>query len=120
MGYLIPYLPLLTTWAQYINSSLPDPGLQLCTDDFEGPSPHNANLAVHGIVGISSYVILLTYMGHIEQAVRWSALAASLVPVWEMLALDTDGTHYKQRYDQMARGARSTTWCGNTCWEETL
>ena len=42
VDYLVPYLPVLTTWAEYINSSLPDPGLQLCTDDFEGPSPHNA------------------------------------------------------------------------------
>ena len=26
-------------------ASLPDPGDQLCTDDFEGKSPHNVNLA---------------------------------------------------------------------------
>lgn len=32
-------------WGDYMVASLPDPGDQLCTDDFEGPSPHNVNLA---------------------------------------------------------------------------
>ena len=116
VDYLVPYLPVLTAWADYINDSLPDPGLQLCTDDFEGPSPHNANLAVHGIVGISAHAILLTYMGLTEQAARWHHLAVSLVPVWERLALDADGSHYKQRYDQ------NGTWSEkyNLVWQYVL
>ena len=36
---------MLITWGDYIVASLPDPGDQLCTDDFEGESPHNVNLA---------------------------------------------------------------------------
>ena len=36
---------LLAIWGKYLLESLPDPGDQLCTDDFEGPSPHNVNLA---------------------------------------------------------------------------
>ena len=32
--FLRPYANLLETWAQYLNSTLPDPGNQLCTDDF--------------------------------------------------------------------------------------
>ena len=39
------YRTLLKTWADNIAFSLPDPGDQLCTDDFEGKSPHNVNLA---------------------------------------------------------------------------
>ena len=46
VAYLKPYWPALTQWANYLNVSLPDPGEQLCTDDFEGPSPHNANLGL--------------------------------------------------------------------------
>ena len=46
---LEPYWPVLNGFADFIISSLPDPGDQLCTDDFEGPSPHNANLAAKGI-----------------------------------------------------------------------
>ena len=36
---------VLLIWGDYIVASLPDPGNQLCTDDFEGRSPHNVNLA---------------------------------------------------------------------------
>jgi len=32
--FLQPYGNLMETWAQYLNSTLPDPGNQLCTDDF--------------------------------------------------------------------------------------
>lgn len=45
LTFLDPYWPLLKIWADFIVASLPDPGNQLCTDDFEGPSPHNMNLA---------------------------------------------------------------------------
>lgn len=34
IDYLLPYAPLLASWAQYLNTSLPDPDNQLCTDDF--------------------------------------------------------------------------------------
>ncbi len=36
VSYLQPYRPLLNMWYQYLNASLPYPGNQLCTDDFEG------------------------------------------------------------------------------------
>ncbi len=32
--FLQPYWTVMETWAQYLNSTLPDPGNQLCTDDF--------------------------------------------------------------------------------------
>ncbi len=35
VSYLEPYIPLLNIWGTYLNASLPDPGDQLCTDDFE-------------------------------------------------------------------------------------
>ena len=77
------YIPLLEIWAQYLNSSLPDPGNQLCTDDMlgmnahnslfifhqyyhlfrSGPMPHNANLAVKGIEGLGAYSMLSKSLG---------------------------------------------------------
>ena len=41
---------VLITWGNFIVASLPDPGNQLCTDDFEGQSPHNVNLAAKVLV----------------------------------------------------------------------
>ncbi len=32
--FLQPYWNLMEVWAQYLNSTLPDPDNQLCTDDF--------------------------------------------------------------------------------------
>ena len=32
--FLQPYWKVMEGWAQYLNSTLPDPGNQLCTDDF--------------------------------------------------------------------------------------
>jgi hypothetical protein len=33
-GFLQPYWNVMEIWAQYLNGSLPDPGNQICTDDF--------------------------------------------------------------------------------------
>jgi hypothetical protein len=32
--FLQPYWNVMEIWSQYLNSTLPDPGNQLCTDDF--------------------------------------------------------------------------------------
>ena len=34
VDFLEPYWNLLDIWGHYLNDSLPDPGNQLCTDDF--------------------------------------------------------------------------------------
>ena len=50
------YRKVLMMWGDYIVASLPDPGNQLCTDDFEGPSPHNVNLAAKVIYNCVFYI----------------------------------------------------------------
>lgn len=50
-----PYNGLIDKWGNYLLQTLPDPQNQLCTDDFEGPSPHNINLAAKGMLGLASY-----------------------------------------------------------------
>jgi hypothetical protein len=59
LSFLEPYWNLLSIWGEYLAASLPDPQDQLCTDDFEGPSPHNSNLAVK--VSLAHYVSLYKY-----------------------------------------------------------
>ena len=106
VNWLVPYQRILEEWAQFINSTLPDPNDQLCTDDFEGRSPHNANLAVKGVVALNAYAILLRYFGRFVEADTYDALAKQYAEDWKALAVDTDGNlkHYKQRYDQ------ASTW----------
>jgi hypothetical protein len=38
IDFLQPYWNVMEIWANYLNSTLPDPGNQLCTDDFVGES----------------------------------------------------------------------------------
>lgn len=91
------YYPLLKGWADYLVSTLPDPGDQLCTDDFEGPSPHNANLAIKGIVGLGAFSQLATAVGQGSDSSYYYDQAVSFAGQWVDLALD--GDHYKLQYD---------------------
>jgi len=52
------FWPLLTQYADYLVKNGLRPTEQLCSDDFEGPSPLNANLAAKAIVGIATYAAL--------------------------------------------------------------
>jgi len=117
VAYLKPYWPALTQWAHYLNISLPDPGFQLCTDDFEGPSPHNSNLAVKGIISLNAWAIILRYMGDNRLADEYDRLAAIYAQDWIQLAADPVGMpHFKQRYDE------SNTWSFkyNLVWQYML
>jgi hypothetical protein len=99
VSYLTPYWDILSTWADYNVASLPDPGEQLCTDDFEGPSPHNVNLAAKGIVGLGAYSALLQMKGDDEGAERYMTVARELVGNWTSSGTDVDGTHTRLQYD---------------------
>jgi len=97
VGWLIKYMPLLKTWADYLSASLPDPGDQLCTDDFEGPSPHNVNLAAKGIVGLGAYSQLQNASGDAAGAAATLLLAQDFVLDW--VAAAYAGDHFKLQYD---------------------
>ena len=103
VNWLVPYRAVLQQWVDFINTTLPDPNDQLCTDDFEGDSPHNANLAVKGIVALNGWAVLLRCFGDYVRAAEYDRLAAVYARDWMRLALDADVEplpHYKQRYDQ--------------------
>uniref|UniRef100_A0A7S2DPC0 Glutaminase A central domain-containing protein n=1 Tax=Octactis speculum TaxID=3111310 RepID=A0A7S2DPC0_9STRA len=100
VGYLAPYLALLNTYADYIVGSLPDPEDQLCTDDFEGASPHNSNLAAKGIVALEAWAeVLMLIEGQEDAAALYSSKAKEFSSDWLELALDPAGDHYKMEYD---------------------
>ena len=96
------YWPVLNGFADYIIASLPDPGDQLCTDDFEGPSPHNANLAAKGIVALAAWSSVLNTTGSLDfhaDVLRYAAAAKTFAGNWTSLALAESGDHYKMAYD---------------------
>eukprot|EP01106_Pelomyxa_sp_JSP_P003978 TRINITY_DN1605_c0_g1_i1.p1 TRINITY_DN1605_c0_g1~~TRINITY_DN1605_c0_g1_i1.p1 ORF type:complete len:276 (-),score=54.28 TRINITY_DN1605_c0_g1_i1:84-911(-) len=94
------FWPLLSQWANYLIDSLPDPGDQLCTDDFTGRIPHDANLALKGIIGLSAFSYLCTLKGDTENATMFSSIAQDYVSQWIQLANPTNSDHYRLRYDQ--------------------
>ena len=114
--YLKPYWPALTQWAMYLNVSLPDPGEQLCTDDFEGPSPHNVNLALKGILGLASFSLLLNYSGQVELGAAYWRSAQGFVQQWLSMALDDSGDHYRLQFN--LRDTWSTKY--NLMWQYAL
>lgn len=97
ISFLQSYWPLLQTWADYNIASLPDPGDQLCTDDFEGPSPHNVNLAAKGIVSVGAYTYLLELDGQKTLADHYNLLNANFTLTWLKKAYDNG--HYKLQYN---------------------
>jgi hypothetical protein len=99
VAWLTPYWPALQTWADYLVAALPDPGNQLCTDDFEGPSPHNVNLALKGIVGLGAWSQLLNYAGQTSAAKTALSQADSFATQWIAMNLDGAGNHTRLQYD---------------------
>jgi len=97
VAWLTKFRPLLRIWGDYLTASLPDPGNQLCTDDFEGPSPHNVNLAAKGIVGLGAYSLLLDAFGDKDGSVKAWNDAKRFVDNWIQMAFSVD--HYKLQYD---------------------
>lgn len=116
VDWLKPYWPALATWAQYLNVSLPDPGDQLCTDDFEGPSPHNVNLALKGTLGLASYALLLKYNGDAAGSTQFMGYAKTFVQDWLSMGIDTTGDHFKLQFNL------NNTWSTkyNLMWQYAL
>ncbi|KAL0478299.1 hypothetical protein AKO1_008531 [Acrasis kona] len=94
------YWKLLTSWVDYLVANLPDPGEQLCTDDFAGPSPHNSNLAAKGIIGIAAYAQLASYMSQPAAASKYEAISRDYARKWEEMSIVGDKTHTKLEFDK--------------------
>ena len=77
---------LLQQYADYLVAHGLDPEFQASSDDYEGPSTHNANLAVKSILGIAAFASLCdrshracgaSYMATARRyAQQWATLAA--------------------------------------------
>jgi len=97
---LSKYWHLFTQWANYLVSALPDPENQLCTDDFEGPIPHDSNLALKGILGIAAYAQMAQTKGNATAYAYYLKIATGYASKWVTLSNPNKENHYRLRYDQ--------------------
>eukprot|EP01059_Diplonema_ambulator_P010788 TRINITY_DN2081_c0_g4_i1.p1 TRINITY_DN2081_c0_g4~~TRINITY_DN2081_c0_g4_i1.p1 ORF type:complete len:687 (+),score=230.93 TRINITY_DN2081_c0_g4_i1:54-2114(+) len=119
VSWLEPYWNVIDIWGKYLPTALPDPGNQLCTDDFEGPSPHNVNLAIKGIVGMGAYSQLLAAKGDNAGSQQMMQLAKQYAQVWVTNGTDSDttgGVHTKLQYNL------TSTWSQkyNILWDQVF
>jgi len=99
-NFTVKYSALLNQWAEYLITVLPDPGNQLCTDDFEGPTPHDANLAVKGIVALDVYAKFLKYQQNFTGGKYYHDIAKKYANDWIQLANPNKTNHFALRYDR--------------------
>lgn len=96
-SFLVPkYWPLLRSWADYLNASLPYPANQLCTDDFTGRLANNTNLAAKGIVALEAFAGLCEAAGG-EDCQLYRHSARAFAKTWKEEAWERD--HFKIAYD---------------------
>jgi hypothetical protein len=112
--YARRYWPLLTKWAEYLESKGLDPENQLSTDDFAGHLAHNANLSIKAIEAIGAYANLARELGHDDVATRYQNTAHHMAAQWIQMA--QDGDHYRLAFDKPG------TWSQkyNLAWDRIL
>lgn len=80
------YLRILRRWADDLKQHTLDPDRQLFTDDFTGPSAHNANLALKGILALGAFAQILERLGQRQEAQEWRTLAKDYARQWRLRA----------------------------------
>ncbi len=110
----VKYWPTVAGWAEYVKEKGLDPDKQLCTDDFAGPSAHNANLSLKAIEALGAYSVLCKMKGDEQQATEYGKTAEEYSRQW--LKMAQDGDHYRMTFD--APGTWSQKY--NLIWDNLL
>eukprot|EP00043_Microstomoeca_roanoka_P013047 m.127372 g.127372 ORF g.127372 m.127372 type:complete len:772 (+) comp15656_c1_seq1:43-2358(+) len=118
VSFFYPHFwPLLTSWAEYLQSTLPFPGLQLCTDDFEGQLANNTNLAAKGIVALAAFGELCR-LAKADNCDSYTTAAQGFAQMFEKYAFETTPSppHYRLAYGMPG------TWSikYNLVWQQLL
>ncbi|EIW62031.1 DUF1793-domain-containing protein [Trametes versicolor FP-101664 SS1] len=98
------YYTLLDKWAQYLVRNALEPGNQFDTENWEGASANQTNLAIKGIIGIKAMSEIAAIQGDTAKASGYSSTASQYAQQWEKLATSTDGTHLTLNY------GNTTSW----------
>lgn len=114
-SWLKPYTATLARWATYCQENSQNPGNQLCTDDFKGPSEQNTNLSIKGITAISAYADIAEMLGTVRQGTidTYRQKAKDMGLIWEATA--RGGDHYKMGFSD-----NNDTWSQkyNLLWDK--
>lgn len=95
--WLKPYNAVIQTWATYCKNEGQNPGNQLCTDDFKGPSEQNTNLSVKAILAVEAFAELIPYIGGNTRNIEMFRQAGKdMAMLWEADA--RDGDHYRMEF----------------------
>lgn len=95
--WLKPYRNVLKTWADYCRNEGQNPGNQLCTDDFKGPSEQNTNLSIKAIIAVAAYADLIPYIGANSRDIeKYKQYSREMALLWEADA--RDGDHYRMEF----------------------
>ena len=106
---------LFTQYAEYLVREGLDPSTQLCSDDFEGPSPHNANLASKSIIGIAVYASMCDATNR-SCGAKYMSIAKSYASQW--VAKSAGGYLNASRRDYDAAGSWSQKY--NLIWDRVF
>ncbi len=114
VGWLKPWWPKLTQWAEYLEKYGLDPEDQLCTDDFMGHLAHNANLSIKAILGLAAYGDLCRINGDQVNARKYDKIAKVDAKHWVEVA--DAGDHSLLAFD------KPNTWSQkyNLVWDRLL
>ena len=106
---------LLTMYVTYLVAPGLDPSNQLCSDDFLGSSPHNANLAAKSIIGIATYAALCDATNR-SCGSTYMAIARQYADKWVAMSAGGRAGASRRNYDQ------SATWSQkyNLIWDRVF
>lgn len=113
--WLKPYADVLATWAKYCREEGQNPGKQLCTDDFKGPSEQNTNLSIKAIMAVAAYADLLPKLGGSEKtAEEYRTAAKNMALLWEADA--RDGDHYRMEFHKAGTWSQKYNLVWDLMW----
>ena len=113
--WLKPYRNVLTTWANYCRNNGQNPGNQLCTDDFKGPSEQNTNLSIKAILAVEAYANLIPYIGGNSRDIeKFHQYAKDMALIWESDA--RDGDHYRMEFHKPGSWSQKYNLAWDKMW----
>lgn len=110
------YMPLMAQFAQYLAENGLRPTKQLCSDDFEGPSAGNANLAAKSIIALGAYAQLCHVVGNSADHAKYMSLARQYAEEWAVLS--AGGRNGASVRDYNASGTWSLKY--NLVWDKVF